>query len=198
MQWLVQASRPAGYVAVLASLSETLYSCEGCACATRAVDKSPSSSHAQACKAGERLVHLPAHCQLTYGVHTTPDLMRLIEKVPQEFWGAKLALQVLLTYNFSTKRMYELYGVHMSAAKHFHGPSISGRGHGDHSFVTVDPAREDAWDCKLLQALHQQSARCSAGYSALLHPGGRQGSGGIPATQVCSCMQTQCLSWKEL
>ena len=42
-------------------------------------------------------MNLPAHCQLTHGKHTTPDLMRLIEKVPQEFWGAKLALQVLLT-----------------------------------------------------------------------------------------------------
>ena len=124
MQWLVQASRPAGYVAVLASLSETLYSCEGRACETRAVDKSPSYSHAQACKAGERLVNLPAHCQLTYGEHTTPGLTRLIEQVPQEFWGAKLALQVLLTYFFSTIRMLELYGVHMSAAKHTHGPSL--------------------------------------------------------------------------
>ena len=198
MQWLVQASRPAGYVAVLDSLSETLYSCEERACATKAVAKLSLFSHAQACKAGERLVNLPAHCQLTYGEHTTPDLMRLIEKVPQEFWGAKLALQVLLTYYSSTTRMHELYGVHMSAAKYSCGPSLSGRRPVDHSLAIVDPAREDTWDCKLLQALHQQSACCGAGYPALLHPGGRQGSGGIPATQVCSCMQTQCLSWNEL
>ena len=50
--------------------------------------------HLQACKAGDRLVHLPAHCQLTYGDNTSPKLMSLIEKVPQELWGAKLALQV--------------------------------------------------------------------------------------------------------
>ena len=50
----------------------------------------------QACKAGERLVHLPARCQLTYGHNTSPELMALIEKVPQELWGAKLALQVVI------------------------------------------------------------------------------------------------------
>ena len=52
-------------------------------------------SSLQACKAGELLVHLPAQCQLTYGKETSPELLSLIEKVPQEFWGAKLALQAL-------------------------------------------------------------------------------------------------------
>ncbi len=54
----------------------------------------PQNKYLQACKAGDRLVHLPAHCQLTYGDNTSPELMSLIEKVPQELWGAKLALQV--------------------------------------------------------------------------------------------------------
>ena len=116
--------------------------------------------------------------------------MRLIEKVPQEFWGAKLALQVLLTYQFSAIRTFEVYGVHMNAAKHPHGPSLSGIVHLDYSSAIVDSAREDTWDCKLLQALHQQSAGCGAGYPALLHPGGRQGSGGVPTSQVRSCMHS--------
>lgn len=52
-------------------------------------------SPSKACKAGELLVHLPAHCQVTDGDKTSPELLSLIEKVPQEFWGAKLALQAL-------------------------------------------------------------------------------------------------------
>ena len=42
-------------------------------------------------------MHLPAHCQLTYGDNTSPELLSLIEKVPRELWGAKLALQVALS-----------------------------------------------------------------------------------------------------
>ncbi|CAK0785800.1 hypothetical protein CVIRNUC_009011 [Coccomyxa viridis] len=63
----------------------------------------------RACKAGERLVNLPAHCQLTYGEHTTPELMRLIEKVPQEFWGAKLALQILQERTLGTASFFRHY-----------------------------------------------------------------------------------------
>ena len=42
-------------------------------------------------------MHLPARCQLKYGDNSSPELMSLIEKVPQELWGAKLALQVCFT-----------------------------------------------------------------------------------------------------
>lgn len=40
-------------------------------------------------------MHLPKHCQLTYDEQTQPELLALIEQVPPELWGAKLALQVL-------------------------------------------------------------------------------------------------------
>ena len=102
MQWPVQVFRQAGYAAVLASLSENPSSCCGHVRGPTAINASILYSRAQVCKAGERLVNLPAQCQLTYGQHTIPCLMRLIEKVPQEFWGAKLALQVFLRWSPST------------------------------------------------------------------------------------------------
>ena len=188
MQWPVQASRPAGYAPILAGLSETLSYSYGHFHAPRAIATSLSNSYAQVCKAGERLVNLPAHCQLTYGERTNPDLMRLIERVPQEFWGAKLALQVRLTCEASTTCICELCGVHMDAARHLYRPRLSGRRHEDCSWAIVDSAREDTWDSKLLQVLHQQPASCGARHPALLHPGGCQGSGGVPATQVFWCM----------
>ena len=48
----------------------------------------------QACKSGELLVSLPRSCQLSYDGSTEPNLLQLISKVPDELWGAKLALQV--------------------------------------------------------------------------------------------------------
>ncbi|EFJ43131.1 hypothetical protein VOLCADRAFT_106928 [Volvox carteri f. nagariensis] len=44
---------------------------------------------------GRRLIVLPAACHLTYGAKDDPRLLALIEKVPNELWGAKLALQLL-------------------------------------------------------------------------------------------------------
>jgi histone-lysine N-methyltransferase SETD3 len=44
--------------------------------------------------AGTKLIELPAGCQLTYSATDDAKLLRLIEKVPTELWGAKLALQV--------------------------------------------------------------------------------------------------------
>lgn len=45
---------------------------------------------------GTPLISLPTRLQLTYDQHTTPaSLLRLIKKVPDELWGAKLALQLL-------------------------------------------------------------------------------------------------------
>ena len=45
-------------------------------------------------KEGQRLVHLPQQCQLTYDAQTKPEMLALIEQVPPELWGARLALQV--------------------------------------------------------------------------------------------------------
>lgn len=45
---------------------------------------------------GSRLVTLPASCQLTYDQSSDERLLNLIRQVPEELWGAKLALQVLL------------------------------------------------------------------------------------------------------
>ena len=49
---------------------------------------------AQGCSAGSTLIDLPQRCHLTYDVATDPRLLALIEQVPAELWGAKLALQV--------------------------------------------------------------------------------------------------------
>jgi len=43
---------------------------------------------------GTKLLDLPAACHLTYSAADNARLLRLIEKVPTELWGAKLALQV--------------------------------------------------------------------------------------------------------
>ncbi|DBA78761.1 TPA: hypothetical protein ACH3X1_008667 [Trebouxia sp. C0004] len=50
---------------------------------------------AQDLKQGQSLVHLSKQCQLTYDNDTNPELLALIEQVPQALWGARLALQVL-------------------------------------------------------------------------------------------------------
>ncbi len=38
---------------------------------------------------------LPSTCHLTYGANDDPRLLSLIDKVPDDLWGAKLALQLL-------------------------------------------------------------------------------------------------------
>lgn len=50
---------------------------------------------AQDLKKGQQLVLLPKKCQLTYDEVSQPELLDLIQQVPQELWGARLALQVL-------------------------------------------------------------------------------------------------------
>jgi hypothetical protein len=40
------------------------------------------------------VVKLPAACQLSYGADSDPALLSLINRVPAELWGARLALQV--------------------------------------------------------------------------------------------------------
>lgn len=44
------------------------------------------------------LIDLPSVCHLTYDdVSTDKRLLSVIDQVPQELWGAKLALQVGMT-----------------------------------------------------------------------------------------------------
>ena len=53
-------------------------------------------SASAACPRGARLISLPQACHLTYGGPATdPRLLALIEQVPAELWGAKLALALL-------------------------------------------------------------------------------------------------------
>lgn len=42
---------------------------------------------------GATLISLPSKCHLTYDGSTDPRLLALIDQVPAELWGAKLALQ---------------------------------------------------------------------------------------------------------
>lgn len=50
----------------------------------------------QALEPGQKLIELPARCQLTYSPETAdPKLLALINQVPAELWGAKLALALL-------------------------------------------------------------------------------------------------------
>jgi histone-lysine N-methyltransferase SETD3 len=51
--------------------------------------------HAQAItQPGSRLIELPRSCQLTYDESSDARVLSLIQQVPEELWGAKLALQV--------------------------------------------------------------------------------------------------------
>jgi hypothetical protein len=47
-------------------------------------------------KPGTRLIELPRSCQLTYDESSDARVLSLIQQVPDELWGAKLALQVLV------------------------------------------------------------------------------------------------------
>jgi hypothetical protein len=42
------------------------------------------------------VVKLPAACQLSYGPDSSPAVLSLIDRVPVELWGARLALQVAI------------------------------------------------------------------------------------------------------
>jgi len=49
----------------------------------------------QACAASATLIDLPRRCHLTYEEDACePALLRLIDSVPADLWGARLALQV--------------------------------------------------------------------------------------------------------
>jgi hypothetical protein len=55
----------------------------------------PASTNPQAIdQPGTRLIELPRSCHLTYDESSDPRVLSLIQQVPDELWGAKLALQV--------------------------------------------------------------------------------------------------------
>lgn len=59
---------------------------------------------------GTPLVSIPTHAQLTYDdQHTPAPLMRLINQVPEELWGAKLALQLLAQRAQGEQSMWSPY-----------------------------------------------------------------------------------------
>jgi hypothetical protein len=59
------------------------------------ITRRPPPARPQSCTPGARLIELPPHCQLTYDAGSSdPRLLALVEHVPAELWGAKLALQV--------------------------------------------------------------------------------------------------------
>lgn len=57
-----------------------------------------AASTVQACNKGALVVKLPKSCQLSYGSDSNPQLLALIDRVPPELWGARLALQVSLSH----------------------------------------------------------------------------------------------------
>ncbi len=55
----------------------------------------PDAVLLQACAASATLIDLPRRCHLTYEEDACePALLRLIDRVPADLWGARLALQV--------------------------------------------------------------------------------------------------------
>lgn len=63
----------------------------------------------QELKKGQHLVVLPKQCQLTYDDESKPELLGLIEQVPRELWGARLALQVCSHLNL----LYRVCPMHL-------------------------------------------------------------------------------------
>jgi hypothetical protein len=58
-------------------------------------------------RAGARLIELPASCHLTYDERSAdPRLTALMRQVPEELWGAKLALQVTACMQDSRHRLH--------------------------------------------------------------------------------------------
>lgn len=60
---------------------------------THALTRLPYS---QARSKHDVVVKLPAACQLSYGPDSNPAVLSLIDRVPAELWGARLALQVAI------------------------------------------------------------------------------------------------------
>ena len=87
---------------------------------------------AQGCIAGSTLIALPQRCHLTYDAATDPRLLALIEQVPAELWGAKLALQVRCVAGrphsaacrqpLSASPLPILAGISSSAFQHYTSP----------------------------------------------------------------------------
>ncbi len=50
----------------------------------------------QASKPGRTLIELPRACQLTLDEATDPRVAALVAKVPEQLWGGRLALQLLV------------------------------------------------------------------------------------------------------
>ncbi|GMH33548.1 hypothetical protein BSKO_01382 [Bryopsis sp. KO-2023] len=49
----------------------------------------------QECKKGTVLIDVPKKCQVTYDKSADPKLLALIEQVPEELWGGRLALKLI-------------------------------------------------------------------------------------------------------
>jgi hypothetical protein len=80
---------------------------------------------------GDQMVFLPKRCVLCYGGETAdPALLALIDRVPSELWGAKLALQLLAQRALGPTSVYAPYVASLPAAisglpMFFQGPALA-------------------------------------------------------------------------
>eukprot|EP00887_Chlorella_sp_A99_P000675 scaffold5.g675.t1 len=83
------------------------------------------------CPAGTPLITLPRGCHLSYdGSSADPRLLRLIAQVPEELWGARLALQVLAERVKGGASSFAPYVAALPVGvpglpMFFHGPSLA-------------------------------------------------------------------------
>ncbi len=68
--------------------------CAAAAGATAAAAAAAAGTRQAITQPGTRLIELPRSCMLTYDESADPRVLALIQQVPEELWGAKLALQV--------------------------------------------------------------------------------------------------------
>ncbi len=72
---------------------------------------------------GQQLIQLPRQCQLTYDTNVTDKrLLALIDKVPKDLWGPKLALQLL---HYRLQGADSRYGTHTNTHTHSFVLSLS-------------------------------------------------------------------------
>ena len=94
----------------------------------------------QPCEAGARLISLPRRLQLTYDAGSDAALLALISRVPEELWGAKLALQVLHPHGIFSVKVSAVHFVWHANIARLHspggvvGPGICGRQSAMHAY----------------------------------------------------------------
>jgi hypothetical protein len=110
----------AGCTYVCACMRECMLACVHAGVPTGAPAHGGSTVCMQACPQGRQLICLPAACQLTYedagDAADSDPLLRVIQQVPESFWGLRLAMKVLQQRALGDSSPFAVYMRHLPAA----------------------------------------------------------------------------------